>query len=72
MQIHDGFLMKYQLPWHLPKLKKVKAWDMTIWSVMVKVVKALWLHEIRQASLFLLTGGTQRVNAQTAKAMVFN
>ena len=37
---------------------------MTNWSIMVKVVKALWLHEIGKASLFLLAGGAEIVNAQ--------
>ena len=36
---------------------------------MVKVVKALWLHEIGKASLFLLAGGAEIVNAQTIRAM---
>ena len=30
-----------------------------------KVIKALWLHEIVQLSLFLRKGGAQIVNAQT-------
>lgn len=37
---------------------------MTNWSIMVKVVKALWLHEIGRASLFLLAGGAEIVNTQ--------
>ena len=36
---------------------------------MVKVVKTLWLHEIGKASLFLLAGGAEIVNAQTIRAM---
>ena len=32
-----------------------------------KVVKALWLHEISQVSLFLLTGGAEVVNAEKQK-----
>ena len=36
---------------------------------MVKVVKALWLHEIGKARLFLLAGGAEIVNAQTIRAM---
>ena len=42
---------------------------MTNWSIMVKVVKALWLHEIGKASLFLLAGGAEIVNAQTIRVM---
>ena len=46
---------------------EVKAWYLTVWSIMMKIYQSLVEARIFSIKLFLLTGGAQIVNAQTAR-----
>ena len=64
MQIYAGLcrFMQWFVMNTYQELNKVKSWHVTIWSIMENVIKVLWLYEIAQISLLLLTAGCGIVN----------
>ena len=63
--IHHDFSLKTICQ----EIKKVKAWDVTVWSIMVKGYRSFVVLGNCSSKFVLLTEGAQIVNAQTTRAV---